>query len=86
MRVEPQAQFINDDHQPGGVVDGRGRGVGRRSRSVLTWSKAAVRLEWPKGAIWKLLVHGLFSHSWAPPKEAAEGADGRAECGKRGTS
>ena len=35
-----------------------------------------------KGAIWKLLVHGLFSHSWAPPKEAAEGADGRAECGK----
>ena len=33
-----------------------------------------------KGATWKLLLHSLFSHSWAPPKEAAEGADGRAEC------
>ena len=39
-----------------------------------------------KGATWKLLLHCLFSHSWAPPKEAAEGADGRAECGKPGIS
>ena len=39
-----------------------------------------------KGATWKLILHGLFSHSWAPPKKAAEGADGRAECGKPGIS
>ena len=48
-------------------------------------SRSSRVADW-KGATWKLILHGLFSHSWAPPKEAAEGADGRAECGKPGTS
>ena len=35
MRVQPPAQFINVDHHADGVMDGRGRGVARHSRSVL---------------------------------------------------
>jgi hypothetical protein len=34
--VQPQAQFINDDHHADGGMDERGRGVARHSRSVLT--------------------------------------------------
>ena len=34
----------------------------------------------------KQLLHDFLSHPWVDCKEAADGADGRAECGKRGTS
>ena len=39
-----------------------------------------------KGAKVKQLLHDFLSHPWVVCKEAADGADGRAECGKRGTS
>ena len=32
----------------------------------------------------KQLLHDFLSHPWVVCKEAADGADGRAECGKRG--
>ena len=38
-----------------------------------------------KGAKVKQLLHDFLSHPWVDCKEAADGADGRAECGKRGT-
>ena len=31
----------------------------------------------------KQLLHDFLSHPWVDCKEAADGADGRAECGKR---
>ena len=34
----------------------------------------------------KQWLHDFLSHPWVDCKEAADGADGRAECGKRGTS
>ena len=34
----------------------------------------------------KQLLHDFLSHPWVVCKEAADGADGRAECGKRRTS
>ena len=34
----------------------------------------------------KQLLHDFLSHPWVDCKEAADGADGRAECGKRRTS
>ena len=34
----------------------------------------------------KQLLPCFLSHLWVDCKEAADGADGRAECGKRGTS
>ena len=34
----------------------------------------------------KQLLPCFLSHPWVDCKEAADGADGRAECGKRGTS
>ena len=34
----------------------------------------------------KQWLHDFFAHPWVVCKEAADGADGRAECGKRGTS
>ena len=37
-----------------------------------------------KGAKVKQLLHDFLSHPWVDCKEAADGADGRAECGKRG--
>ena len=39
-----------------------------------------------KGAKVKQWLHDFLSHPWVDCKEAADGADGRAECGKRGTS
>ena len=33
----------------------------------------------------KQWLHDFLSHPWVDCKEAADGADGRAECGKRGT-
>ena len=39
-----------------------------------------------KGAKLKQWLHDFLSHPWVVCKEAADGADGRAECGKRGTS
>ena len=34
----------------------------------------------------KQLLHDFLSHPWVVCKEPADGADGRAECGKRRTS
>ena len=34
----------------------------------------------------KQWLHDFLRHPWVDCKEAADGADGRAECGKRGTS
>ena len=34
----------------------------------------------------KQWLHDFFGHPWVVCKEAADGADGRAECGKRRTS
>ena len=34
----------------------------------------------------KQWLHDFLSHPWVDCKEAADGADGRAECGKRRTS
>ena len=39
-----------------------------------------------KGAKLKQWLHDFFGHPWVVCKEAADGADGRAECGKRRTS
>ena len=39
-----------------------------------------------KGAKVKQWLHDFLSHPWVDCKESADGADGRAECGKRGTS
>ena len=39
-----------------------------------------------KGAKVKQLLHDFLSYPWVDCKEAADGADGRAECGKRRTS
>ena len=39
-----------------------------------------------KGAKVKQWLHDFFGHPWVVCKEAADGADGRAECGKRRTS
>ena len=36
-----------------------------------------------KGAKLKQWLHDFFGHPWVVCKEAADGADGRAECGKR---
>ena len=38
------------------------------------------------GAKLKQWLHDFLSHPWVDCKEAADGADGRAECGKRRTS
>ena len=35
-----------------------------------------------KGAKVKQLLHDFLSHPWVDCEEAADGADGRAECGK----
>ena len=39
-----------------------------------------------KGAKVKQWLHDFLSHLWVDFKEAADGADGRAECGKRRSS
>ena len=39
-----------------------------------------------KGAKLKQWLHDFFAHPWVVCKEAADCADGRAECGKRRTS
>ena len=48
MRVQPHAQFINVDHHADAVIDGRGRGVARHSRSVLTGPNEAGLLDGQK--------------------------------------
>jgi hypothetical protein len=48
MRVQSQAQFINDDDHADAVIDGRGRGVARHSRSVLTGPNEAGLLDGQK--------------------------------------
>ena len=45
MRVQSQAQFINDDHHADGGMDGRGRRVARHSSSVLMGSSEAGLLD-----------------------------------------
>jgi hypothetical protein len=60
------------------VIEERIKGAENSKSTRVTDAKGAkVLKQWP---------HDFLSHPWVDCKEAADGADGRAECGKRGTS
>ena len=83
--MKPPVQFLNVDHHADGVIDRRGRvcraAIEERIKRVKN-SKSS-RVTDAKGAKVKQCLHDFLSHPWVDCKEAADGADGRAECGKR---
>ena len=59
------------------MIEDRIKGVENSKSTRVTDAKGAKVKQW---------LHDFLSHPWVDCKEAADGADGRAECGKRGTS
>ena len=67
-----------------------GAGAGRRAalkeRLHGTESSRFSSVTFANRATWKLPLHGFVGHPWPTSSEAADGADGRAECANPGTS
>ena len=59
------------------MIEERIRGVENSKSTRVTDAKGAKLKQW---------LHDFFGHPWVVCKEAADGADGRTECGKRRTS
>ena len=57
--------------------------IEERIKRVEHYSKSTSRVTDAKGAKVKQWLHDFLSHPWVDCKEAANGADGCAECGKR---
>ena len=59
------------------MIEDRIKGVENSKSTRVTDAKGAKVKQW---------LHDFFAHPWVVCKEAADGADGRAECGKPRTS
>ena len=66
MRVKLPFQFLNVDHHADGVIDRRGRGVVRQSRSVSNRieNSKSTRVTDAEGAKVKQWLHDFLSYPW----------------------